>query len=214
MKGRCVCGAARELEAVLGQRRIGEAQTPVTGARLGPLVPQRLHLQDRAPSPSENGLCPPGRRRGDGNGRGADLFFKRHVTADQIGLPDGGVWANNAIALAVVEAIALLGWPGTCLRVLSLGCVNEVYAIRSSPGWGTLARDMARLFMDRQSRGALGVAKLLTGHEHERDAIFRCCPDVPKDLFRLDDTSKIAELQRMGAAAARKERPRLEPVFL
>jgi hypothetical protein len=57
------------------------------------------------------------------------------------------------------------------------------------------------------------MAKLLTGHEYERDAIFRCCPDVPKDFFRLDDTSKITQLRGMGAAAARKERPRLEPVF-
>jgi hypothetical protein len=96
---------------------------------------------------------------------------------------------------------------------LSLGCVNEVYTISASTGWGTLARDVARLFMDGQSRGALGMAKLLTGHEYDRDAIFRCCPDVPKNFYRLDDTSKIAELQGMGAAAARKERPRLEPVF-
>ena len=54
---------------------------------------------------------------------------------------------------------------------------------------------------------------MLTGHEYEREAIFRCCPDVPKDLFKMDDTSKISELRGMGAAAARKERPRLDPIF-
>ena len=67
--------------------------------------------------------------------------------------------------------------------------------------------------MDGQSRGALGMAKLLTGHEHERDAIFRCCPDVPKGLFQLDDASKVRELCGMGAGAARKMSPRLAPVF-
>ena len=96
---------------------------------------------------------------------------------------------------------------------MSLGCVNEVYALGATPGKINIVSDLARLFMDGQSRGALGMAKLLTGHEYEREAIFRCCPDVPKNLFKLDDTSKISELRGMGAAAVCKERPRLEPVF-
>lgn len=58
------------------------------------------------------------------------------------------------------------------------------------------------------------MAKLLTGHQYEREAIFRCCPDVPKNFFKLDDTRKIIQLKGMGAASARKERARIEPVFL
>jgi hypothetical protein len=144
----------------------------------------------------------------------APSYYKRHRTTDDVGLLDGGVWANNPIALAVVEAISLLGWPASSLRVLSLGCVNEVYMIGEAPGWGGLARNVTRLFMDGQSHGALGMAKLLTGHQYEREAIFRCCPDVPKNFFKLDDARKIAQLKGMGASSARKERPRIEPVFL
>lgn len=144
----------------------------------------------------------------------APSYYKRHRTADDVGLLDGGVWANNPIALAVVEAITLLSWPAASLRVLSLGCVNEVYMIGEAPGWGSLAKDVARLFMDGQSHGALGMAKLLTGHEYEREAIFRICPDVPKNFFSLDDTRKVTQLKGMGASSARKERPRIEPVFL
>lgn len=144
----------------------------------------------------------------------APTYYKRHRTAEDVGLLDGGVWANNPIALAVVEAITLLGWPAESLRVLSLGCVNEVYMIGEAPGLGGLARDVTRLFMDGQSHGALGMAKLLTGHQYEREAIFRCCPDVPKNFFKLDDTRKITQLKGMGASLARKERPRIEPVFL
>jgi hypothetical protein len=143
----------------------------------------------------------------------APTYFKRHRSADDVGLLDGGVWCNNPIALAVVEAITLLGWPRESLRVLSLGCVEEVYMLDEAPGWGALAWDVSRLFMDGQSHGAMGMAKLLTGHEYERDAIFRCCPHVPKDFFVLDDTSKIIQLKGMGASSARKERSRLEPVF-
>jgi uncharacterized protein len=58
------------------------------------------------------------------------------------------------------------------------------------------------------------MAKLLTGHQYGREAIFRCCPDVPKNFFKLDDARKIAQLKGMGSSSARKERPHIEPVFL
>lgn len=89
--------------------------------------------------------------------------------------------------------------------------------LRESPGWFRFAaidQDVTRLFMDGQSRGALGMAKLLTGHAYERQAIFRYCPPVPRNFFKLDDTTKIRELKGMGAAAARSDRPQIEPVFL
>jgi hypothetical protein len=202
-----------ELVPILGAKRIGEAKTRL-------LIPawdadhRGVYIFKTAHHP---------RLKTDYKRRASDAamataaapsYYKRHRTAEDVGLLDGGVWANNPIALAVVEAITLLGWPASSLRVLSLGCVNEVYMIDEAPGWGGLAKDVARLFMDGQSHGALGMAKLLTGHEYEREAIFRCCPDVPKDFFKLDDTRKITQLKGMGAASARKERPRIEPVFL
>ena len=144
----------------------------------------------------------------------APTFFRQHRLPDNTGLLDGGVWCNNPIAVAVVEAITLLGWPRESLRILSLGCVNEVYSLPESPGMANIMFDLTRLFASGQSHGALGIAKLLTGHEYERDAIFRVCPDVPAGLFSLDDTSKIAQLCGMGASAARRERHRLEQVFL
>lgn len=202
----------RELEAILGQKRLGDARTRLLIPAWDP-AHRSVYIFKTAHHP---------RLKTDHERLAVDAamataaaptYFKRHTTAEHVGLFDGGVWANNPIALAVVEAISMLGWPASSLRVLSLGCVNEVYALGATPGKIKIVGDLARLFMDGQSRGALGMAKLLTGHEYEREAIFRCCPDVPKDLFKLDDTSKISQLRGMGAAAARKERPRLEPVF-
>lgn len=40
-------------------------------------------------------------------------------------LIDGGMWANNPIAVAMVEAIGILKWPAESLRVLSLGCTTK-----------------------------------------------------------------------------------------
>jgi hypothetical protein len=143
----------------------------------------------------------------------APSYFKRHRTEDGVGLIDGGVWANNPVALAVVEAVTLLGWPAETLKVLSLGCVNEIYMLDEGPGVGRLVFDLARLFISGQTHGALGMAKLLTGHEYEREALYRVCPDVPKNLFRLDDTSKVNRLKGLGASSARENRPRLDQAF-
>lgn len=202
-----------ELTAILGNKRLGDARTRL-------LIPawdadhRGVYIFKTAHHP---------RLKSDYKRLAVDAamataaapsYYKRHRTTEDVGLLDGGVWANNPIALAVVEAISLLGWPAETLQILSLGCVNEVYMIDEAPGWGGLAKDVTRLFMDGQSHGALGIAKLLTGHEYERDAIFRYCPDVPKDFFKLDDTRKIAQLRGMGASAARRERTRIEPVFL
>lgn len=118
----------------------------------------------------------------------APTYFRQHVTQDAAGLTDGGTWANNPTVLAVVEAIAILGWPRDSLHVLSIGCLDETYAIRKWAGIGTLGSKIIKIFMDGQSHGAMGVSKLLTGHEHERTAIYRINHSVPLNAFKMDDT--------------------------
>jgi uncharacterized protein len=143
----------------------------------------------------------------------APTFFPQHFTEQNVGLIDGGVWANNPIAVAVVEAISLLGWDAKSLDVLSLGCLDEIYRIPINPGWGRLNKDLISLFMDGQKHGAMGMAKLLTGHGHERNAIHRITHTVLKDQFKLDDTSSIRTLKGLGLARAREQLPHLQKVF-
>ena len=163
------------LAEVMGEKRLGQAKTRL-------LIPaweadrQSVYIFKTAHHPR---LKTDYRRLALDAAMGAaaaPTYFKRHRTEDGAGLVDGGVWANNPVALAVVEAMTLLGWAPDTLRVLSVGCVNEIYAFDDAPGVGGLALDLARLFMDGQSHGALGMAKLLTGHEYEREALFRVCP--------------------------------------
>ncbi|MGH8250086.1 MAG: CBASS cGAMP-activated phospholipase [Steroidobacteraceae bacterium] len=143
----------------------------------------------------------------------APTYFRQHVTQHAVGLTDGGTWANNPTALAVVEAVTLLGWPGESLRILSLGCLEETYTIRKWAGVGTLGSKIVKLFMDGQSRGAMGIAKLLTGHEHERDAIYRINHTVPYSVFKMDDARVIQDLKGLGYSFARDRQPVLDPVF-
>src|SRR5258708_30344191 len=54
----------------------------------------------------------------------APTYFPIHRFEDGA-FVDGSLWARNPLALAVVEAIGVLGWPRDDLRVLSLGCTSE-----------------------------------------------------------------------------------------
>lgn len=143
----------------------------------------------------------------------APTFFRRHRTVDDVGLLDGGVWANNPTGIAVVEAITLLGWRANDLKVLSLGCIDEVYMLSENPGVLGLGGKAMSLFMDGQSSSSMGIAKLITEHPHQGNSVFRFAPKAPLDLFALDDTSKIQQLKGLGASMARKASAELEPIF-
>ena len=143
----------------------------------------------------------------------APTYFRQHITQHAVGLTDGGTWANNPTALAVVEAITMLGWPRESLHVLSLGCLEETYTISKRAGIGTLGSKIIKLFMDGQSHGAMGIAKLLTGHEHERTAIHRINHAVPYNAYKMDDTRVIQDLKGLGFSFARDRQPVLDPVF-
>lgn len=203
---------AKELRSVLGDERIGQSKTrlviPAWDADLrSPYIYKTAHharLQtDFRKTALDAAMAT----------AAAPTYFKRHRTADDVGLTDGGTWANNPTALAVVEAITLLGWHPSELRILSLGCLDEVYMLPENPGVAGLGAKILNLYADGQSHGALGMAKLLTGHSYDGKRIYRYSPSVPSGFFSLDDTSKIGRLKGLGMSAARKAKPHLAPVF-
>jgi hypothetical protein len=200
------------LEGALGGRRIGDAKTRLLIPAWNP-VSRTVYIYKTAHH---------ARLRNDYKSLAVDAalataaaptYFHHHVTQDSVGLSDGGTWANNPTALAVVEAITMLGWPRKSLHVLSLGCLEETYTIRKRAGIGTLGAKIIKLFMDGQSHGAMGIAKLLTGHEHERTAIHRINHIVPYNAFTMYDTRVIQDLKGLGFSFARDRHSVLDPVF-
>ena len=200
------------LEEVLGDRRIGDAKTRLLVPAWNPVARSvyiyktahhRRLVTDYKCLAVDAAMAT----------AAAPTYYPQYVTRHAAGLTDGGTWANNPTALAVVEAIAMLGWPGDSLHVLSLGCLEETYSLRKWAGIGTLGSDTIRLFMDGQSHGAMGIAKLLTGHEHARQAIHRINHTVPSNDFRMDDARVIQALKGLGHSVARDRHPVLEPVF-
>jgi uncharacterized protein len=143
----------------------------------------------------------------------APAYFPRHFSEHDVGLLDGGVWANNPIAIAVVEALSMMNWPGDELHVLSLGCLEETYSFPTWAGVGVLGVKIVKLLMDGQSKSALGIAKHLTGDGYGRRGIYRIDYTVAASKYTMDDARVIRELRGLGETLARQQYPILEPVF-
>jgi uncharacterized protein len=143
----------------------------------------------------------------------APTYFPTHRLASGIPLVDGGTWANNPVAIGVVEAIGILGWAPAELRVLSLGCTSTPLKFDwSRPqslgklGW---ALKIVDVFMIGQSSGAMGMAQHLVP---DRENIVRVSPVVGPQ-FALDDARMISTLKGLGSSEARQWLPKLEAKF-
>ena len=199
------------LNGTLGDKRIGDAKTR--------LVIPAWNSVTKSPNVYKTAHHP--RLKNDYKSLAVDValataaaptYFPQHITSNSVSLVDGGIWANNPIAIAVTEAITLLNWPRNSLHVLSVGCLDEIYTVPKNVGVRHIKK-ILKLFIDGQSYGAMGIAKLLTGHEHERTAIHRVNPAVPYNTYRMDDSRVIKTLKGLGYTLARERQPILEPVF-
>jgi hypothetical protein len=197
---------------VLGERRIGEARTRLVIPAWHPQT-QGVYIFKTAHHP---------RLRTDYKELAVDAamataaaptYFTQHITANDVGLVDGGLWANNPTGIAVVEAIATLGWPADDLKVLSIGCLEDIKVVREAYGATRLAPQLASLFMAGQSHGSLGIAHILTGDPHDRRAIYRISQPVPDGFYTLDDTRRIRSLKDRAFAEARIQKPILQSEF-
>lgn len=143
----------------------------------------------------------------------APTYFPAHRSVTGIPLIDGGLWANNPVAVSVVEAISVLDWPKDSLKVLSLGCTEPLdvnWGRRNSLGKSYWAFKLLDVFMHAQSNSSIGTAKLLAGHEN----VMRIAPNLPPRRFSLDGTKELPSLKGLGDSTAREALPKLCEVFL
>ena len=148
----------------------------------------------------------------------APTYFRAHLTDQDVGLVDGGVWANNPTGLGVVEAIGTLGWERKNLRVLNVGCLDETSEL---PGNGSalgmlVGKHLLAFFSEGQAKGSLGIAHVLTGDVGGagHKAIHRVSQPVPKDAYDLDNTRRITDLKDRAMVEAREQMPDMRRVFL
>lgn len=145
----------------------------------------------------------------------APTYFKEHVIENGVGLIDGGIWANNPTGFSVAEGISNLGWDQKDIKVLSLGCLDDVLSLKASYSAAGIALPLKDIFMAGQSGSSLALAQTLLGQVggEDHEALYRISQPVPSNYFSLDDTSKISELKSRAAAEARTATPNLEKVF-
>ncbi len=143
----------------------------------------------------------------------APTYFATHWSAEGTPLIDGGLWANNPVGVAAVEAITVLDWPRDSLKILSLGCtepLNVNWGRKIPLGklyWGFKLPDV---FIQAQSYASLGTATLIAGH----DNIIRIAPSVSHGRFSLDNAKEIRSLKGLGHFEARDALTQLRETFL
>lgn len=142
----------------------------------------------------------------------APTYFPIHLS-DEGAYVDGSLWARNPMALAVVEAIGVLGWAREDIRVLSLGCTSRPLEIawdkRVSFGASYWAARIADVFMKAQSSSAIAMAHALIGPHN----VFRISPATASRHFTLDGIHHMPELETLGRNEAERAVDDLGEIF-
>jgi uncharacterized protein len=129
-------------------------------------------------------------------------------------LVDGGVWANNPIMLAVIEALICFDVGRDQIDVLSLGCGDDKYVVSQSEitkgglwHWKAIIGAAIRL----QSLAATNQARLLLGPP----SVMRLDPPAFNPAIQMDDWRRsVAELVPAGDAGVAAQGDRIEAIFL
>jgi uncharacterized protein len=98
----------------------------------------------------------------------APTFLATYKNGDRH-FADGGVWANNPIMTALVDALACYQIDRRAVSILSLGCVESEFAFTKGQmvsGGIWHWREIISAAMRLQSQNALGQAGLLVGRDH------------------------------------------------
>jgi len=127
--------------------------------------------------------------------------FPVHVGSSFV---DGGVWANNPVLVAIVDAACFLDVPLDQIDVLSIGTTSAPFNIANNRHAGIIKWNvgMINLMFEGQAETALKQAKLLL-----KDRVFRIDVMTKPGEFSLDDASsdKIDRLMNLGRGEAVKK---------
>ena len=127
---------------------------------------------------------------------------------------DGGVWANNPIMLAVVEALTCFDLDRSQIEVLTIGCGDDPYVVSGSQmkGGGLLAwRSIFYAAMRLQSLSATNQARLLLGPS----AVLRIDAPTNDRKIELDDWRRASsELPTLASAAVEAKGAAIGAQFL
>lgn len=114
---------------------------------------------------------------------------------------DGGVWANNPVMIALVDALSCFSVPRERISILSLGCGDEPYLVTGSKlsrGGLWHWRKVISAAMSLQSQNVLGQAGLLVG----ANSVVRVDAPAMDNQIELDDWARASEELPVAGEAA------------
>jgi uncharacterized protein len=124
--------------------------------------------------------------------------FPEHVGSSFV---DGGVWANNPVLAAVIEAVCFLDVPVDQIDVLSIGTTSAPFNIAQNKDAGIMKWNvgMINLMFEAQAEAALKEARLLL-----KDRVLRIDVITKPGEFSLDKATpdKIDDLINLGRGEA------------
>lgn len=129
-------------------------------------------------------------------------------------LVDGGIWANNPVMLAVIEAMTCFDISRDQIRVLTVGCGDERYVVsKSEITYGGILhwRRIMLAAMRLQSLAATNQARLLLGPPQ----VVRIDPPNFLPAIKLDDWQRsVDELLPAAIAQLAPHDSRIKELFL
>jgi hypothetical protein len=156
----------KALQEVFGQRALGEATTrlvvPSISAATGDVYLYKTPHHEKLKSDYKETAINVALATS-----AAPTYFPVHRMPNGVQLMDGGLWANNPLMVAVVEAASLLGQDPKNIRALSIGCTVTPMAVKAytkSGGLAAWASSAVEWLMHGQSISAVNQASLLVGH--------------------------------------------------
>ncbi len=142
----------------------------------------------------------------------APTYFPTFRASNGLYLVDGGIYANNPVAIAAAEAVGVLNWNSSNIHMLSIGCTNEPIDINAakkySLGRGYWAFNSLKLIIRGQSSAAIGMAMHLTNY-----GLVRIDKTVSKGKFSIDSISSIENLKGLGLEKGRNEFQNIKDKF-
>ena len=127
---------------------------------------------------------------------------------------DGGIWANNPVMVALVDALSCFKLPRHLVRIVSIGTGDEAYTVTKSQigrggklAWRFIIKGALRL----QSVNAVGQAGLLIG----ANRLLRVTPGAQGGSIELDDWERaVLELVPAASRAVEEHGPTMARNFL
>lgn len=123
----------------------------------------------------------------------APTFFSVYKNGDRR-FADGGVWANNPVMVALVDALTCHALDRRQIQILSLGCgESDMFITEPQVRLGGLWhwKEIISSAMRLAGQNALGQAGLLVGRDH---LVRIDAPLMPEDPIELDDYYRAKEV--------------------